>query len=139
MSDPIQIPPLHLCLSLRLHNDHLPADGTCHSWSACQPQAPVREKAATGTFLPRKSLQRPCRWLAVQAATICFGKLNIFRKELKDFPLALTRWVLLKATGTESLHLFRILSVNNQALQMEMHTSPYHSVTFYYLSKKTII
>lgn len=59
--------------------------------------------------------------------------------ELKHFPLELTRRMLLKATGTESLDLFRLLSVYNQILEMEMHISVYHSVTFYYLSKKIIM
>lgn len=62
-----------------------------------------------------------------------------FMKELKHFPLAPTRRTLPKATGTESLDLFRLLSVNNQTLEIEMHTSVYHNVTFYYLSNKIIM
>lgn len=130
-----EIPPLHLCLSVRLHSNHLPSHGTSRSRLARQPQAPRRD----GCPPPGEKLWQRCQWQVVQAAAVCFEKLNIFMKELKCFPLVLTRQVLLKATGTESLDLFRLLSVNNQTLQMEMHTSPYHSVTFYYLSEKIIM
>lgn len=95
-----EISPLHLCLFVKLHNNHLPAHGTSHSRLACRPQAPYREEAAMGTLVPGESLRCLSRWQAVQAVAVCFEKLNIFMKELKYFPLVLTRQALLKATGT---------------------------------------